>query len=231
MAIWNADGSEAEMCGNGIRCVCKFAHDRGLCRKRPMRIQTRRGVLALDYALDQAGLVDRVTVDMGEPILEAAKVPVRLRDLDRVIDAPVPMSTFIGTNEDGGHDGRLTCVSMGNPHAIFYCKDVEDVELELLALMLQRNPMFPNGTNIHVVQVLDAASVKVRTAERGAGLTLACGTGGAAVCVAGALTGRTARRIRAHMPGGDLDLDWSERTNRVSMTGPAVLVFTGEWPD
>jgi diaminopimelate epimerase len=238
MRMFNADGHESEMCGNGIRCLCKLAYERGRSRNNPMRIQTGRGVLAVRFALDGAGRVESATVDMGEPILVAAQIPVRLGDRERVVDAPMgdvirwPEFPGIGAWRSlAGLDERLTCVSMGNPHAILYCKDVAQVPLELVGPLLERHPIFPNRTNVHFVQVLGTGEVKVRTWERGSGITLACGTGAAAVCVGGVLTNRSSRRLQAHMPGGPLDLDWSEKDNHVSMTGPAVAVFAGEWPD
>jgi diaminopimelate epimerase len=222
MRIWNADGSEPEMCGNGIRCVCKLAHDRGLCRKNPMRVQTRRGVLALAYATGPDGQVANVTVAMGEPVADATKRPE--------LDWPEVPAAGDWRREAGLEPG-LTCVSMGNPHAVWFCRNVDAVPLAIVGPVLEKDPSFPQRSNVHFVQVLSRGEAKVRTWERGSGITLACGTGASAVCVAGALTGRTARRLRAHLPGGDLDLEWSENDGQVRMTGPAVAVYSGEWPD
>jgi diaminopimelate epimerase len=237
MRMFNADGSEAEMCGNGVRCVCKFAHDRGLATANPMRVQTGNGVLTLRYTLGTNGKVDRVTVDMGEPILEPSRVPV-LVDLktDRVIawdtSATIPWESVGGSAwvRAAGLDRRVTCVSMGNPHAVFYCDDVSRVVLEAIGPVIEHHRMFPKRVNVHFVQVRGPGEVTMRTWERGSGVTLACGTGAAAVCVAGVLTGRGGREILAHLPGGDLELRWEESNCRVFMTGSAVEVFTGEWP-
>ena len=226
MRMFNADGSESEMCGNGIRCVAKFAFDYGLTQKNPMRIETGRGVLTL-LLETFAGKVEQVTVDMGEPILEAGRIPTTLAGA-RVIDHPVPVESWFA---ECGLDPRMTCVSMGNPHAVFYCKDVAKVPLEAVGPKVENDALFPRRINVHYVQVRSENEVTMRTWERGSGVSLACGTGACAVAVAGVLTGRTGRRIAAHLPGGDLLLHWSEQDNHVHMTGPAVEVFSGEWVD
>jgi diaminopimelate epimerase len=230
MRMYNADGSEAEMCGNGVRCVAKFAFDHGLAAVNPMRVETGRGVLTLQLHLAR-GKVERVTVDMGEPILEAEKVPTALPG-PRVVNQPLPTLTDISLAwlSDCGLDPRLTCVSMGNPHAVLYCRDVSRVPLESVGPVFEKHPVFPRRINVHFVQVQKPDEVAMRTWERGSGVTLACGTGACAVAVAGVLTGRTGRRLLAHLPGGDLRLEWSEADNHVLMTGPAVEVFRGEWP-
>jgi diaminopimelate epimerase len=231
MRMFNADGSEAEMCGNGVRCVAKYAFDHGLTRNNPMKVETGRGVLALHLEL-RGGKVEQVTVDMGEPILEADKVPTTLPG-PRVVDQPLPP---LGDGpapawfEACGLAARLTCVSMGNPHAVLYCRDVARVPLEQVGPVLENASFFPRRSNVHFVQVRSPEEVAMRTWERGSGVTLACGTGACAVAVAGVLTGRTSRRLLAHLPGGDLRLHWSEADNHVSMTGPAVEVFSGDWP-
>jgi diaminopimelate epimerase len=230
MRMFNADGSEAEMCGNGVRCVAKYAYDHGLTGSNPMKVETGRGVLTLHLEVN-AGKVERVTVDMGEPILDAAKVPTTLPG-PRVVDAPSPVAVPDGRWMAGcGLDPRMTCVSMGNPHTVFYCRDVALVPLERVGPLYENAPVFPQRINVHFVQVQSPQEVTMRTWERGSGVTLACGTGACAVAVAGVLTGRTGRRLLAHLPGGDLELAWSEADNHVHMTGPAVEVFSGEWPD
>jgi diaminopimelate epimerase len=232
MRMFNADGSEAEMCGNGVRCVAKYAFEHGLSRNNPMRVETGRGVLALSLHTD-GGVVRAVTVDMGEPILAADRIPTTFSG-DRVANQPLPPLSGDwppGWERACGLDPRLTCVSMGNPHAVIYCEDVRRVPLEKVGPVLETNELFPRRINVHFVQVHSPGEVTMRTWERGSGVTLACGTGACAVCVAGVLTGRTARRIVAHLPGGDLELEWSPQDNHVFMTGPATEVFSGDWPD
>jgi diaminopimelate epimerase len=230
MRMYNADGSEAEMCGNGIRCVAKYVYDHGLARKPVLKIETGRGVLTLELEV-AGGKARQVRVDMGEPILDADKIPTTLRG-PRVVDYPdAPLPSLSGWAEACGLDPRLTCVSMGNPHAVLYCKDVARVPLETVGPPLENARIFPRRTNVHFVQVHSPSEVTMRTWERGSGITLACGTGACSVAVAGVASERTARRLTAHLPGGDLELDWSAADNHVYMTGPAVEVFQGEWPD
>lgn len=226
MRMFNADGSESEMCGNGVRCVAKFAYDRGLSRNNPLRIETGRGVLTLHLEL-QAGKVDQVRVDMGEPILEADKIPTRFAG-PRVVLQPF---TDVAFPREAEIDPRVTCVSMGNPHAVFFCTNVSRVPLETLGPKIEHSPSFPRRVNVHFVQVQSSGEVIMRTWERGSGITLACGTGACAVCVAGVLAGRTGRNLLAHLPGGDLRLEWRESDNHVFMTGPATEVFSGEIAD
>jgi diaminopimelate epimerase len=229
MRMFNADGSEGEMCGNGVRCVAKYLYDHGLARRNPLRIETGRGVLTLRVEAD-GGEVQCVTVDMGEPILEAERIPTTLPG-PRVVDHPLtPLAGRGPWAEEFGLDPRVTCVSMGNPHAVLYCRDVAKVSLEGVGPALENAPAFPNRVNVQFVQVQTPREVTMRTWERGSGATLACGTGACAVAVAGVLTGRTQRRLTAHLPGGDLQLHWSEADGHVYMTGPAVEVFAGEWP-
>jgi diaminopimelate epimerase len=227
MRMYNADGSEAEMCGNGIRCVAKFVHDHGIARKPRLTIETGRGILTLDLTI-QDGLVRQVRVDMGEPILDAAKIPTTLAG-PRVVDQPLP-GPAAPWYAECGLDPRMTCVSMGNPHLVLYCRDVARVPLETVGSPLEQATLFPKRINVHFVQVHSPTEATMRTWERGSGITMACGTGACAVAVAGVLTGRTGRRLLAHLPGGDLDLEWSENDNHVHMTGPAVEVFSGDWP-
>jgi diaminopimelate epimerase len=234
MRMFNADGSEAEMCGNGVRCVAKYVFDHGIARENPLRIETGAGVLSLDLETEN-GKVSRVRVDMGQPVLEAAKVPVEIGGPAdaRVVDVPlaphVTLKNTEGWIEACGLDARMTCVSTGNPHVVFFCRDPAAVPLESVGPTVERHPIFPRRVNAHFVQVHNPGEVTMRTWERGSGATLACGTGASAVCVAGALTGRTGRKIRAHLPGGDLELDWAA-DDHVYMTGPAAEVFSGDWP-
>jgi diaminopimelate epimerase len=234
MRMFNADGSESEMCGNGIRCVAKFLYDHGLVRKPVLTIETGRGVLKLELDI-AGGVVKQVRVDMGEPILEPAKIPTTLPGT-RAVNVPIP-ELFEQTDRnaqkayDCGLEETMTCVSMGNPHAILYCRQVRNVPLEIVGPVMETHKAFPRRTNVHFVEMQSPAEVTMRTWERGSGITLACGTGACAVAVAGVLSGRTQRRLLAHLPGGDLQLEWSEVDNHVYMKGPATEVFSGEWPE
>ncbi|MBS0211275.1 MAG: diaminopimelate epimerase [Planctomycetes bacterium] len=236
MRMFNADGSESEMCGNGVRCVAKFVYDHGIARKPTLKIETGRGVLSLDVEV-QNDRVQQVRVDMGEPILEAANIPVALpgEAAERIVNFPldryIPFRGPAEWMDACGIDMHMTCVSTGNPHLMIYCHDVAAVPLETVGPWLERQPIFPRRINVHFVQVHSPGEVTMRTWERGSGITLACGTGASAVCVAGVLTGLSDRQILAHLPGGDLRLEWNEANNHVFMTGPAVEVFSGEWKD
>jgi diaminopimelate epimerase len=221
MIMFNADGSRAEMCGNGIRCLAKLAYERGLARANPLRVQTDRGVLSLDLTVDRDSRVTRVRVDTGEPILEPRRIPVDLEG-DRVVAQPI---RFAGTTRP------MTCVSMGNPHAIFFESDLAAVPLAEWGPQIERHPLFPERINVHFVQVLGSDALKMITWERGTGVTQACGTGAAAVCVAGVLNRLTGRGITAELPGGRLELQWDEGTRHVYLTGPAEEVFRGQWPN
>lgn len=228
MRMFNADGSESEMCGNGIRCVAKFAFDRQLSTQNPMLVETGRGVLSLALKTDNegGGKVIAATVNMGPPVLDLPKIPVDAQWLGATANVRVwqiPMGTSLGM--------PATFVSMGNPHAVIYVEDVAKVELEKIGPLIERHKAFPRRINVHFVQVRSSGEATMRTWERGSGITLACGTGAAAVCVAGVLTGKTARTLLAHLPGGDLTLEWRESDDCVYMTGTATEVFTGEWEE
>jgi diaminopimelate epimerase len=220
MEILNPDGSWAEMCGNGVRCLAKLAYDRGLVRSAGMAVQTDAGILGVDLSVAADGQVSEVRVDMGEPRLEPRRIPVSLAG-ERVVAHPLQVE---------GDTLSLTCVSMGNPHAVLFEHDLGRVPLKEWGPQIGRHPMFPNGTNVHFVQVIRPDLVGMITWERGAGITQACGTGASAVCVAGVLNKVTDRTITVRVPGGRLRIRWDEETNHVLMSGPAVEVFTGRWP-
>jgi diaminopimelate epimerase len=220
MRMFNADGSESEMCGNGVRCVAKFALDRGLVKGDTVRVETLAGLRPIQVQR-VGGRVVKGTVGMGRPQLDPPEIPVQV-DGDRAVDVPLTV---------GGQTLWMTCVSMGNPHAVFYDDSAADWPLETLGPKIERNALFPKRTNVHIVQVVSSSEVIMRTWERGSGITLACGTGASAVCVAGVLTRRTDRRILAHVPGGDLEIEWPDDRAEVRLTGPMEEVFTGEWPD
>ncbi len=213
MRMFNIDGSEGEMCGNGIRCVCKMLIDHDLANANPLRIQTGAGTLTLDHHTDARGKVAQVAVQMGHPKLALPDVPVTESKLD-------------AETRDGFY------VNIGNPHVVFYVADLSDPARreELLARgrQLEHHPAFPDRMNVHFVQIHSPEEVTVLHWERGSGATLACGTGASAVGVAGVVTGKTGRSITAHLPGGDLQIDWPSDDAEVVMTGPAVEVFRGE---
>lgn len=226
MRIFNADGSEAEMCGNGIRCVAKYAYEHGLVSRKRMTVETPAGIKAL-YLKTDGSEVQHVRVNMGSPKLLRKQIPMKSINKGaggantRVIDEPF---------EVGGGDNelRITCVSMGNPHCVIFLDKLKGFPVGKYGSFIERHRAFPERVNVHFVEVLGRGEVRVKTWERGSGRTLACGTGASAVCVAGVLNKKTSRKILAHLPGGDLTLEWS-RSGDVFMTGPAEEVFTGEW--
>jgi diaminopimelate epimerase len=223
MRMFNADGSEAEMCGNGLRCVAKYVYDHGLVKKPSLQIETGRGILKVDLEITN-GKADHATIDMGEPILEARQIPTTLSG-NPPTNIPLDIAGI-------GWPLPVTCVSMGNPHCVLFDLDpLTDSLVSQLGPRIETHSAFPKRTNVEFVRVNNPDDVTVRVWERGSGETLACGTGACAVAVAGVATGRTQRRLVAHLPGGDLKLHWSETDNHVYLTGPAVEVFQGEWPD
>jgi diaminopimelate epimerase len=225
MRMFNADGSAAEMCGNGIRCVAKYVYDHGIRRSKSLRIESggRTRTLDLETANNR---VEQVRVDMGEPILIPEQIPTKLRSPkgpeQPVTDLPLLVA---------GREARVTAVSMGNPHCVVFVEEPTDDWVLGIGPKLEVDPRFPKKVNVEFVKVLSDREVQQRTWERGSGETLACGTGACAVCVAGVLTGRTGREVKIHLRGGDLSIEWKESDNHVYMTGPAVEVFSGEWCD
>lgn len=231
MEMYNADGSRSQMCGNGIRCVAKYAVDHGLAVGPSLRIETDAGVKAVECYLTDDG-VDAVRVNMGLPSLSAAAVGVAggLAGDRSPDDASRPAGVINAPLVIDGVTYAVTCVSMGNPHAVIFVDDLDSIALETVGPRIEHAPEFPQRINAHFVRVDSPKHVTMRTWERGTGITRACGTGACAVCVAGVITERLQRKIRATLPGGDLEIEWATDEN-VYMTGPAVEVFTGIWPD
>lgn len=217
MEMYNADGSRGEMCGNGIRCVAKYAVEHGLAKGPKLRIETDAGIKPAECKF-VGGKVCSVRIDMGRPELSARAIPTTIA-ADRVIDHPMCVS---------GVEYRVTCVSMGNPHAVIFTRELQRIDLVATGPMFENAAEFPQRINTHFVRVDSPTHVTMRTWERGSGATRACGTGACAVGVAGALTGRTQRAIAVSLPGGELQIEWAD-DDHVYMTGEAVEVFSGEW--
>ena len=228
MRIFNADGSEAQMCGNGIRCVAKYAYEHGLVSKKErMSIETRAGVKTVSLMV-QGSRVQKVRVNMGRPKLLRRSIPMlgwqgHSRNT-RVIGEPL---SVVGARH--AVPLLITCVSMGNPHCVIYVEGVRNFPVSRYGPLIENHRAFPERINVHFVEVMGRGEVRMRTWERGSGETLACGTGASAVCVAGVLNKKTSRKLLAHLPGGDLELEWA-KSGEVYMTGPAEEVFSGEWP-
>lgn len=217
MDMYNADGSQAEMCGNGIRCVAKYVYDYGLTDKTSISIETLAGIKYLDLQVTD-GKVSLITVNMGSPELVPDKIPV-ISDSKRVVDEPI---------EVGGTTYKMTCVSMGNPHCIVFVEDTASFPLETVGPLFENHERFPKRVNTEFIQLLDRKTVNMRVWERGSGETLACGTGACASAVACILNGLTEDEITLHLLGGDLIVRWDQEENLVYMTGPARVVFDGE---
>lgn len=215
MEMYNADGSRGAMCGNGIRCVGKFVFDRGLVKANPLKIDTDSGVKVLFLDLKDDKVV-RVTVDMGEPILDGPSIPVAAPG--RVIDQPLVVD---------GTSYQVTCVSMGNPHCVTFVDAVEPLELEKIGPKFEHHAFFPHRVNTEFIQVVSPTELNMRVWERGSGETWACGTGACAAAVAAVLNQKAGRRVTIHLRGGDLEIEWREEDNHVYMTGPAEEVFEG----
>lgn len=218
MRIFNADGSEAEMCGNGLRGFAKYVWERGIARKDRLAIETGAGVLDV-WPLPDGDRVPSARIDLGRPRLERGEIPMAGAP-GRVVDEALVVD---------GQTLRVTAVSMGNPHCVTFVPDSGRAPVETLGPKVETHPAFPRRTNVEFVEVLSRREVRQRTWERGAGETWACGTGAAAVCVAGSLTGRTDRQVTVHLVGGDLEVEWTA-DEHVIQVGPTVEVFTGTWP-
>lgn len=218
MEMYNVDGSLAEMCGNGLRCVAKYLYDTDMAKKTKLRILTGAGVLDADIVEAAEGRAREICLDMGAPILKGLDIPT-VWDLDTVVNHPLDVD---------GQTFEITAVSMGNPHCVIYVNDVEHFPVETLGPRIETDPRFPNRVNVEFVQVVSEDEVIQRTWERGSGETWACGTGASAVCVAGVLTGKTHRKLLVHLRGGDLKLHYRE-DGPVMLTGPAEDVFKGVW--
>lgn len=217
MDMYNADGSQAEMCGNGIRCVAKYVYDYGLTDKTSISIETLAGIKYLDLQVTD-GKVSLITVNMGSPELVPDKIPI-ISDSKRVVDEPI---------EVDGTTYKMTCVSMGNPHCIVFVEDTASFPLETVGPLFENHERFPKRVNTEFIQLLDRKTVNMRVWERGSGETLACGTGACASAVACILNGLTEDEITLHLLGGDLIVRWDQEENLVYMTGPARVVFDGE---
>lgn len=217
MSIYNADGSQAEMCGNGIRCVAKYVYDYGLTDKTEISVETLAGIKYLRLQVEN-GKVASVEVNMGAPILEPKEIPVAVEE-SPVVNVPVEVK---------GKIYHMTCVSMGNPHAIIFMNNVKDLDIAAIGPYFENHTVFPKRTNTEFVEVLDRNTVNMRVWERGSDETLACGTGACATTVACILNDKTENEVTVHLLGGDLKIRWDREANQVYMTGPATVVFDGE---
>lgn len=218
MRMFNPDGSEAEMCGNGIRCFARYAYERKIIDDTQLKVETGAGVKTLKILTRGGGKFDAVRVDMGQPRLRRSEIPMRGDDAERIISEALKAD---------GRRFEITAVSMGNPHVVIFEDNVSSFDVERYGPQIENHKAFPQRTNVHFVQVCSNSEIVVRTWERGAGITLACGTGACACVVASALNNKTGKRVNAHLPGGDLLIEWTG-DNRMMMTGPAEEVFEGE---
>lgn len=237
MEMYNADGSRSAMCGNGIRCVGKYVYDFGLTDKLDVAVETAAGIKYLNLRV-LGGQVTEVRVNMGAPIFEPALVPAALEPTRRIApngaenteektSVPVVLDAPL---EVDGNTYRVSCVSMGNPHVITYVDDEKAVDIEKIGPLFESHPVFPERTNTEFIRIADRKNIYMRVWERGTGETLACGTGACASAVATMLNGLCDRKVTVHLLGGDLFIEWDEKENVVYMTGPAVTVFTGDYP-
>ena len=216
MRIFNSDGSEAEMCGNGIRCVAKLIHDKSLSKKDKISIETLSGIKKVKLLEDENGKCNEVIVDMGEPMFQDKNIPYNVYE-------PFNKDLDIDVNKE---KMRFTVVSMGNPHAITFVENIDDLNIEKYGPIIEKNPIFPNKTNVEFVEILDKNNIKVRVWERGVGETFACGTGACAAVVASGLNGYTGENVTVDLPGGKLQIEWG-KDNHIYMQGTATKVFDG----
>jgi len=219
MRMFNADGSESEMCGNASRCIGKYVYDKGLTSKTSVTLETLAGVKVLQLFIDSSNKVEKVTVDMGEPILDATLIPTTFAQ-SRVINEPVTFAPELQYN--------ITTVSMGNPHAVIYLKDIHLLDLPKIGPVIENAAIFPRRTNTEFIEVVTDNHIKMRVWERGSGETLACGTGACAAVVSGVLNGLNQRKTTVELLGGELTIEWKEADNHVYLTGSATTVFEGE---
>lgn len=217
MQMFNSDGSESEMCGNGVRCVAKFAFDKGLVKTKEMTVETGAGIKYITI-LDGDIKKSRVKVDMGQPILDPEQIPVKIQE-NPVLKYQIDVDA---------KKWEITCVSMGNPHAVIFMDGIKDLDLPRIGPMFENHPIFPKRTNTEFIEVVDRQTLNMRVWERGTGETLACGTGACASAVAAILNGYCDRKVKIHLLGGDLEIEWNEKNNNVYMTGDATTVFEGE---
>lgn len=221
MRIINSDGSEAEMCGNGIRCFAKYVYDNGIIEKKRFTVETPAGIMEPEITVGADNKAELITINMGRPSFNRSEIPMEGAD-GRVL------------NEDlcvNGANWKITSLFMGVPHTVTYVDDVDTVDIEKIGPLFEKHEAFPKHTNINFAQQMDDRTVKVRTWERGAGATLACGTGSCSVAVASFLNGRTGREVDIQLPLGTLHIEYREEDGNVYMTGPAAVSFTGTWPD
>lgn len=215
--IFNSDGSEAQMCGNGMRCLARYVYEKGMLDKTEITVETLAGVIVPRLNIDDEGRIVSVTVDMGQPVLDAEKIPF----------IPASKGGPVHTIDTASGPVSFTAVSMGNPHAVIFVDDITVAPLLETGPVVEIHPAFPQKTNVEFIQVLSDSEIKMRVWERGAGVTLACGTGACAAVVASVLNGKTGRTVTVHLDGGDLSITWDKASGHIFKTGPARTVFQG----
>lgn len=222
MRMFNADGSESEMCGNASRCIARYVYEKKMTHKTVLTLETKAGVKTLKLTPGKDGSVEKVTVDMGEPILDTHLIPV-ITEHKQLINSPITVGANIKFN--------MTTISMGNPHAVIFTTAIDKLDLQAIGPTIEHASCFPNRTNTEFVEIINTDRIKMRVWERGSGETLACGTGACASVVAGVLNGKIARKATVELKGGELQIEWNALDNHVYLTGPASFVFEGETID